>query len=937
MKVSHVILQQGLAGYRVDDLTSLKRRVKRTASGLPRSIPAQQRMLLRKGDVIAVKLWTSLFGLYRIMEFVGQVNLKTIVTPGEFISQAFHDSWRSFCANEFWNSIITMVGSKWKEFRAMRPLPVPFSILKSGPGTTVDNKYSDTSYSSTSLLALASSARLWLKGDPILRDTLKEYLTIVDGIGLWRRIVWAGQALYDQMPFASNAETLGRLGLKEEPAGKVRVFAMVDAWTHWVMRPLHDFIFSLLRYIPQDGTFDQPRPAERLKEELERCLSQGKPVWVYSIDLSAATDRLPISLQIPLMAQVFSTVGFGYWKDSALLLANLWAKLLVDRDYRVSYPLVTVTKPKVTVTDAGFKIIRGQKSVMKETVVELVRYAVGQPMGALSSWASLAITHHCIVQYAYAKVCESKGQRYSWFSDYAILGDDVVIGNRSVALSYLKILDTIGVEAGLAKSLVSHNKIVMEFAKKLWIPQRADMVSLKELIAASISMRMSSALVEKFSLSVEQMCRFYGLGYRVVTRKDSLIFKLPTRLRIPYIWCSRPGGPWAVSDWGTWIGIRSMNSAVSPTWDTPGAEAVIDAVHETFNDLFGKWVKLVRETDELNKKLPEIGGGFGNEYLTRPGDKRRALAIYNSLEPDTHVPVGVDADRETKVDRMLSDAALWTGEAVDDLIVPDIQPLEPTKGYAASTFFMMWTMGRFRDESFSTVLEWAIEEVKRLDDEIALISERSSQKRSDEEKDFSDSITWYNRWQDWSGSLFKLPGQSAVDYPVCNELALVPVAGDPSLRGNPNTCDVPEIIYASDGMINEWNIVLNKPGKFFKDFQPTVEQQIWSKVKSSKIIQFADKMITKLSSVLWDEKRAGIDWFLTLQFLFAISWWLGLAQLAYSLALVGLFLLLLLCYDLVGVMLWLLVFWCWMVLMLALWPETVIVWALVLWIIRLNR
>lgn len=27
-----------------------------------------------------------------------------------------------------------------------------------------------------------------------------------------------------------------------------------------------------------------------------------------------------------------------------------------------------------------------------------VRYAVGQPMGALSSWAMLALTHHFIVQ-----------------------------------------------------------------------------------------------------------------------------------------------------------------------------------------------------------------------------------------------------------------------------------------------------------------------------------------------------------------------------------------------------------------------------------------------------------------------------------------------------------------------------------------------------------
>jgi hypothetical protein len=28
------------------------------------------------------------------------------------------------------------------------------------------------------------------------------------------------------------------------------------------------------------------------------------------------------------------------------------------------------------------------------------RYSVGQPMGALSSWGMLALTHHCLVQMA---------------------------------------------------------------------------------------------------------------------------------------------------------------------------------------------------------------------------------------------------------------------------------------------------------------------------------------------------------------------------------------------------------------------------------------------------------------------------------------------------------------------------------------------------------
>jgi hypothetical protein len=56
----------------------------------------------------------------------------------------------------------------------------------------------------------------------------------------------------------------GRLGFKTEAAGKVRVFAMVDPITNWVLRPLHDSIFSYLRSIKQDGTFDQMAPVDRL-------------------------------------------------------------------------------------------------------------------------------------------------------------------------------------------------------------------------------------------------------------------------------------------------------------------------------------------------------------------------------------------------------------------------------------------------------------------------------------------------------------------------------------------------------------------------------------------------------------------------------------------------------------------------------------------------
>lgn len=60
------------------------------------------------------------------------------------------------------------------------------------------------------------------------------------------------------------ARGLAKLGFKEEAAGKVRVFAMVDPFTQWVMKPIHDAIFTILRGIPMDGTFNQTSPVDRL-------------------------------------------------------------------------------------------------------------------------------------------------------------------------------------------------------------------------------------------------------------------------------------------------------------------------------------------------------------------------------------------------------------------------------------------------------------------------------------------------------------------------------------------------------------------------------------------------------------------------------------------------------------------------------------------------
>lgn len=91
---------------------------------------------------------------------------------------------------------------------------------------------------------------------------------------------------------------LGKLGFKQEPAGKVRVFAMVDIWTQWLFYPLHKLIQDILRKLPEDATFDQVGKLEsKLKGMIRRKISVS-----YSYDLSSATDRLPVLLQVYILA-----------------------------------------------------------------------------------------------------------------------------------------------------------------------------------------------------------------------------------------------------------------------------------------------------------------------------------------------------------------------------------------------------------------------------------------------------------------------------------------------------------------------------------------------------------------------------------------------------------------------------------------------------------
>jgi hypothetical protein len=201
-------------------------------------------------------------------------------------------------------------------------------------------------------------------------------------------------------------------------------------------------------------------------------------------------------------------------------MAANWANLLVSQPYGL---------PKVAKSyNLGF---------------HSVVYAVGQPMGALSSWALLALTHHALVQMAAFEVHKLSG----WFLNYAILGDDVVIADRLVAQKYLSIMKEIGVDISLAKSLVS-NTSSLEFAKRTWVGGRdVTPVSLAEMLVALRSLGALGELVNKNMkfgvIQISSVARFCGFGFRNLARLP-IVLGVGNRLSGLVAYLCRPGGVW---------------------------------------------------------------------------------------------------------------------------------------------------------------------------------------------------------------------------------------------------------------------------------------------------------------------------------------------------------------------------------------------------------
>lgn len=421
----------------------------RLTRGLPAYWPKDLRTMIRSNNLPVIRVVASLLNLYRAMDAKHpELDVASIVCPHpELAGNPMFVEYQKFCSEIFPKLISSHCdGGRLPPFT----YDSAFGLLIRSAGANL----SGPSIASALLDAQAWAAAPrnyvleWfrLHRDALCRQTMEalqierfsnEELVSPSGEIPTAGLTANGLLTALRMTPASQPHRpiLSRLHAIDEPAGKVRVVAICDYWTQVALKPVHEHLFTLLRLIASnDATFDQDGVVNAY---YQRGL---RPHWSY--DLKTATDSIPLALYKEVLAPFLSSKGEdpGVAKERT----NLWASILTDRDF-----YLPVNRDE------------------EEPVLRCVRYGTGQPMGALSSWASMALVHHSLVQFAHYWATH----REEWFKDYLVLGDDVDIASSSaVSSAYKEVCANFSITIGLAKSLQSE-KNCFEFANRRYIPE----------------------------------------------------------------------------------------------------------------------------------------------------------------------------------------------------------------------------------------------------------------------------------------------------------------------------------------------------------------------------------------------------------------------------------------------------------------------------------
>jgi hypothetical protein len=399
---------------------------------------------IRQRNMRVIRFWMSIFYIYKVIQMPYSLKkaVTSISTPpmvGNIIQTQMMETYRQFLRTVFIPKICGGV----------RPLPTFqhgqfFTPVSAGPnGAPAVNRVADDAGALWEQHESCKSAEQ-TKGDSptsILQRIIYVAmhfnipLEVYDITDVGKRHVQEGFGLVKKRVGKPRLHSV--VHLLPEPAGKLRAIAIFDIFSQRVLKPLHDDLFLVLKQIKQDGTHSQTALMIWLKE-------QAKTAWAgftwSSLDISSATDSIPVQLYQILMEELY-----GHTTEAAEMAKDVLA-LMTDRDFTVK----------------GVSQIMSKDS--KDVVPETVRYTRGQPMGCLGSFALLALWNHSWVQFA------------SWIlsgkclTSYGVTGDDVVIAEQDstspVGKKYLELSNVFEIPISVTKSFVS--SVLFNFLSRTW-------------------------------------------------------------------------------------------------------------------------------------------------------------------------------------------------------------------------------------------------------------------------------------------------------------------------------------------------------------------------------------------------------------------------------------------------------------------------------------
>jgi len=371
------------------------------SNGIPRKLPYLNKLL--KGSVYSRRIAVSITSSVELFRVKPSMDITSITKPfsGSKPEVAIWSQWIRDYSHKHWTKLVTTDESPNLYHTSTSAGPNGGASLLSAGIDALALKACPTTWILFKQMCLFSK-----RFDLVRRAVLTEReinLKLKEGFQLPKRVLKEG-GLH-----------LARLLYLPDKAGKTRVVYCLTWWIQELLEPFHNELYRLLRSIPQDGT----RSHDEASKIVRTWTAAGRRLW--SVDLSNATDRFPLELQVAMVEGLKGKVFAGLWRRAMGI------------------------KPWHSGTN------------------EYVRYEVGQPMGSKTSWAAFALTHHTILRILcqYHRINEIA---------YVIIGDDIVIANDKVANSYIGLLNDIGVDFSPSKTISPDkaNSSVAEFAKRIF-------------------------------------------------------------------------------------------------------------------------------------------------------------------------------------------------------------------------------------------------------------------------------------------------------------------------------------------------------------------------------------------------------------------------------------------------------------------------------------